>query len=775
MKANFILLLQLCLLFLASCTKLDKDLAPPAQPGVLTLRMAGLDNNSSAAVEPGQIKDLNVFLFEDGTLTEVFSNLSVAEGGMVKGMLLPYKPEANFYLLANVSGLSNDDKLRPGAKEDEFKKLIFTHDESAEQSFQRIATGHRNIGELWESGKAELFLTRAFARLDIVPEGDIKILNVTINSVAQSVYLFAQEPVQSPEGAKYISLKKEFDTPLTENLEGLFYLYEQTGKTIKVGITAEIGGIKNQLTATLPDVVKRNHIYTLKVTTVGVKVELTVQEEPWEEGEIIESTPDLEKKVLVDVENSTLPTTVKVSESKDTVFIPHYGESFKLALLADTELEVKLKGIEESDPEVTVTPTGAVTRANRETGSVVVIANEFNVTTRLTSPGSKERYVYLEVRNKNLTEYYGDRIVLVLKKNPTVFSGRIYDFFAGKTVCEMEEYADGELGFVEVDEGSTLTCDAEWIRLVQIEPSDAEQPADPGTREANTPKLRYKIEAGYRPNDPEADGRIQRGTLTVTHENGKTEAYPVSRPNNGLPVVLLDGKYWCKFNLQGNARSFEDQIKMDDAAALATDLYEYLKTCDAAEYMRLMGDAYKGTNPTGLKLKYLGEDDNKAYSYENYASTAAGAVINSSDPTKHCPPGYQLPDYTNDILPIFANRNTTFTGAGDELRTTFSHLGISRTAFRYIRRDIPHDGGTIPQLYLNKIEFTKNGARNSYALFGSGWQENNTTIDFRYTLFANKAASNANLVFGEFFSITYRNANFTRAIRCIKTPVDFIY
>ena len=409
MKANFMLLLQLCLLFLASCTKLDKDLAPPAQPGVLTLRMAGLDNNSSAAVEPGQIKDLNGFLFENGTLTEVFSNLSVAEGGMVKGMLLPYKPEANFYLLANVSGLSNDDKLSPGAKEDEFKKLIFTHDESAEQSFERIATGHRNIGELWESGKAELFLTRAFARLDLAPEGDIKILDVTINSVAQSVYLFGQEPVKSPEGTKYVSLKKEFDTPLTENLEGLFYLYEQTGKTIKVGITAQIGGIKNQLTATLPDVVKRNHIYTLKVTTVGVKVELTVQEEPWEEGETIESTPDLEKKVLVDVENSTLPTAVKVSESKDTVFIPHYGENFKLALLADTELEVKLKGIEESDPEVTVTPAGVVTRANRETGSVVVIANEFNVATRLTSPGSEERYVYLEVRNKNLTEYYGDR------------------------------------------------------------------------------------------------------------------------------------------------------------------------------------------------------------------------------------------------------------------------------------------------------------------------------------------------------------------------------
>lgn len=781
MKVKLLLLLQACLMFLASCSTEEKEEMLPPSARVVSLRMATLDGSAVGAVDAGKIKELYGYLFENGILTEVFKNLSVAEGGLVKGMSLPDKPEARLYFLANAGNQENIKKLAPGVKEEDFKKLTFTSEPLPEQGAEWLLSGARLVGDLLKDAQTFFFLTRGFARFDVEPAPGVKILDVKMSEVAQSVYVFGQEPVQLPADTSYGRLEKTYETPLAERQDGVFYLYEQKGEKIEVEITADVDGVKNKLKAALPNTIKRNHLYNLKVTLTGTKVELSIQEHSWNTGDIIEATPDLSERITIDMELSELPATVRVSESKDSLFVPHYGETFKLALKSETELEVRLSGLATDDPEVTVTPDTPLTRANERTGAEVIIANAFNVTTRLTSPGSEERYVYLEVRNKNLTEYYGDKIVIVIQKNTTVFSGKIYELFDGKAACIMKEYTDGALGFVEVPTGSTFTCDAEWIKVEKVVPTEPEQPETPETPETRAEtiqKERYRILAGYRPNDPEADGRIQNGTFTVQHADGRTEAYPVSRPNNGLPVVLLDGKYWCKFNLKGNARSFDDQIKMNDPAALATDLYEYLKECDDAEYMRLMGDAYKGRTLTGLKLKYTVTDADAGtgtYLYENYASTPAGAVINTADPTKHCPPGYQLPDHNNDILPVFANRNTTFTGTATELTSSFTHGGVRRTAYRYTRSNISYGGGTIPTLYLNKIEFTKDGQENSYALFGTGWQENNTTLNFNFQLFANTVNSNANLVVGEFFSITHRGANFTRAIRCIKTPVEFIY
>lgn len=768
-----LLLLQACLLFLASCSTEEKEVVLPPSTRVVSLRMASLDGTVSGAVDAGKIKDLYGYLFENGVLAEVFKRLSVSDGGRVEGMEVPDRPGARLYFLANAGHQANIEKLAPGVKEEEFKKLTFTSNPLPEQGAEWILSGNHLVDDLLKDGQTTFFLTRGFARFDVEPAPGVRILDVGMSAVAQSVYVFGQESVQSPAEAKRTHLEKTYETPLTERQDGVFYLYEQTGEKIQVEMTADVNGIKNKLKAALPNTIKRNHLYNLKVTLVGTKVELSVQEHSWNMGGIVEATPDLSNKVTIDTEHSGLPATVKVSESKDSLFVPHYGETFKLALKSETELEVRLSGLATDDPEVTVTPAAPITRANERTGTEIIIANAFNITTRLTSPGSEERYVYLEVRNKNLTEYYGDKIVIVIQKNTTVFSGKIYELFDGKTECIMNEYTDGALGFVEVPAGSAFTCNAEWIKVEKVVPTEPEQPE---TRTETIQKDRYRILAGYRPNDPEADGRIQRGTFTVQHTDGRTEAYLVSRPNNGLPVVLLDGKYWCKFNLKGNARSFEDQIKMDDPAAKAADLYEYLKECGDAEYMRLMGDAYKGRNLTGLKLKYTSTDtDTGSYSYENYAITTAGSVINTADPTEHCPPGYQLPDHDNDILPVFVDRHTTFTGAATELTNTFTHGGIERTAYRYTRSNISYDGGVIPTLYLNKIEFTKGGQKNSYTLFGTGWQENNTTVRHDLQLFANTVNSNANLVTGEVISITHRAANYTRAIRCVKTPVEFIY
>lgn len=773
MNRIFTVSLSVCLLLLAGCTA-DKEVfdLESIRSGTLMLRMAGQEGSPDGTADAGSIKDLTGMLFEGGVLTDVFSGLSLGEGGEVKGMTVPDAPGARLYFLANAGGLTGEKPVPGSLFEHDFRKMTFASELRPEQGGALVMTGYCELGSQPQYEKAEALLTRCFARFDVEPAEGVTVSFIRVDDVAQSVYLFGQETVKSPEDVQRVTLERIFDAPLTGRQEGVFYLYEQAGQELQVEILAEVNGVKNKLTAALPDVIKRNHVYNLKVTAVGAHVQLLVQEQPWSEGDVIEATPDLSQKVKVDVTQSVLDNGVRVSESRDTVYIPYYGSAFELALQADTELVVRLAGVGETDREVTVAP---VTSTIRTTGAEnVMTANRFSVTTKLTAPGSEERYVYLEVRNKNLSDYYGDRIVLTIEKNKTVFTGRIYTFFNGKAACEMTEYADGDLGIAELTPGSTLTFEGNWIKVVPVE---EEEPAEPGARMDGMRNPRYRILGGYKPNDPEADGRTQHGQLVVNHVDGKREVYPVSRPNNGLPVTFVDGKYWCKFNLKGNARSFEDQIQINDPAAQAQDLYEYLKTCEDREYMRLMGDAYKGWHTGGLELKYRGEGVTPAFAYENYASTPGGPTINSADPTLHCPPGYQVPSSADDYFSLFGNRTWQFPSPDSdaEQQKVVNDGGVSKTAHRFSRLNINHDGGIIPRLYLNKIEFAKDGQNYSYALFSSGVQTNNTTMDWTLSLFANTTATGfLTQAGGKFLTQTNRTVSHTRAIRCIKSPVEFI-
>lgn len=747
MKLKLFLFLFLSSSLFISCDNYEDAPVPAARN--IVLRMGTLGSNIPEAINSQEITGLSGYLFESGVLAEIYPTLSVDANGVVGGMNVPINPDARLYLLANVTGMLDNAQLVKGSTtEVDFKNLTVTSDPLPAKGTPLVMTGYRDVSGILSDGRAEFSLTRSFARLDVEPMSGVVIENIVVNQVANSVYLFAQDPVRTPENAERGTLEKVYEVPLDTKEEGVFYLYEQTGGTVEAIITARINGVKNMLKATLPGVIRRNHLYNLRVSEVDAKIEVTVQEFPWQSGETTDATPDLTQEIKIDEIHSVLSSGVRINNDKDTVFIPHYGSDFKLALKADAELEVRLNGA--GDGGITVTPS--VSARTSSEGSAGV-DNVFDVVTELTSPSSPERYLYLEIRNKNLTEYYGDKIVIVIEKSTTLFSGKIKQYTTG-TACTIDEYADGELGFIEIPSEYELACTGEWIK--------AEEETTEGKR-------RYRILGGYRPNDPEADGRIQNGTFTVTRPDGGTETYPVSRPNNGLPVVMLDGKYWCKFNLKGNARSFDDQIQITDAVAQETDLYSYLKTCTDEQYIALMGDAYKGITPTGLELMYTGTGS-ASFAYRNYSTTNAVSKINdTTDPTRHCPPGYQIPS-TVDYDNILGNRATNFTGEDQEVQTSYTLNGRQHTVYRYKRQDVIHDGDTVPVMYLNKLEL---GTDEPYALFGSGSQSNNTDMDFSFVLFAT-VGPNSQLC-GNYFSRTDRPAAMTRAIRCIKSPVEFIY
>lgn len=763
MKTN-ILFLSAFLLLLLSCTTEEEK--PSFSLENIRVRMVTPNADGTDRVDAQLIRELTGYLFEEGILTRTFPGLSVSAEGAVQGLnLTSTDSNARLFLLANATDLFDEEPVVGTVSEKDFKRLTITSKQFTGDGAPYVMTGSGRVRDLLGSKQSEIFLMRGFARFDIEAAPGVSILELSLQGVATSAYLFGQNPIASPADTKKSSLDRTFPTPITGEKTGVFYLYEQVGEPIEVSVLTEMEGVKNRLTAKLPSKIKRNFGYTLKVNHSGAMVDLKVEEYPWQEGDHTGSAPDLSEKVSIDLTSSILPDGVRVNEEKDMVYIPYYGESLELVLDSKADLELVLNGMDSENSGITITPVSSSTRANG-----TLSGNAFRIQALPTPPNSPERYIYMEIRSKKDPAYYGGRITIVINENPTSFSGPIYEFFDRGTECKITEYMDGELGFVDIPGDCTLSFEPDnaddskmWIKIDPVTLSNAEELSH-----------RYRILGGYRPNDPDADGRIQRGAFVVTHPNGRIVRYPVSRPNNGLPVTLVGDTYWCKFNLRGNARSFDDQIQISDAAAKVEDLYEYLKNCSDGEYMRLMGDAYKGINHEGMPLKLVTVNATSSYRYENYSTTNPFSVINNADPKKQCPPGYQIPDFENDFVAMLGNRNTTFSGTGNELKNSFSLNGRATTIYRFERTDINHEGGVIPRLYFNKVEFGSNPAF-SYTFFGTGYQTNNTTVDLTFLLFATSGNSLSQVCGGYLSNTRKPGINETRTIRCVKSKAEYIY
>lgn len=162
----------------------------------------------------------------------------------------------------------------------------------------------------------------------------------------------------------------------------------------------------------------------------------------------------------------------------------------------------------------------------------------------------------------------------------------------------------------------------------------------------------YRIVGGWKPNDPQADGRVQEGRLVISDADGKNrEVYVIRRRNWGLPVVNINGTWWCKYNLRGNVKTFSDQILAGTDPAKEIDLATYLSTCDENELLHLLGYQYQAGYPDGYPLKH----NETAFYYEGMRNSAENFGLLSSE--EMAPEGYQIPDYDDYA---FFTRNTDF-------------------------------------------------------------------------------------------------------------------
>lgn len=724
-------------LFLLSGCQKEKIRQDNAADGSLRISIISSGMNYGITTESEtNIHTLDAYHFENGILSESFNSLQIDEKGVCR--LDIKQKNGMLYFLANDANITSRANLTNNVTTlEEFLQLTATADEMTSKNL--LMSGHTELDG--ENTSLSVSLKRAVARIDLESAfQDAEVNSITIRDIALIGLVNEGGEKSVLTNIEKTDLTKDFgEQPFKNKKESLYYLPEQTANGHAVEILMAVNGGWHRLKTTLPPL-KRNTVYTLKVYGNGANLNVEVLTDNWESGNSSES--GLTLKGLVDKENSQLSEGVTVNERGDTVFVPSWNSNFQLTLAAESGAQVSVLGEVEG---VTVTPAS-------QSRSLSPVA-EFNVSSRQKMPGSKSEYIYLDVYNDQIQT---GRVVLVFTPNPVQMSGLIE--FDQNGECNFNRYVDGELASLILPEGKTATLkfaeeEAHWMKL-----------APEGS---NT----YRLLGGWKPNDPKADGREQAGELIITNEDGShPETYTIRRLNWGLPVVNINGTWWCKYNLRGNVKNFNDQILINSDPAKDSSLADYLTSCSDNEFLHILGDQYQAGNPEGLQLTH----DDSSFYYEGYKSQTDN--FGTLSPTVMAPDGYQIPDF--DDYRFFTggtNFNLGYFNPG-----AFNNGLGQRLNFKVVERNATFQGLQYGPITFYDFEYEGS----HWTICGLGHQWDATSISKMMILLATYGNGGSTWIIegysnsegrGNWFKYTGNNAQKTRTIRCIKTPVEYIY
>lgn len=724
-------------LFLLSGCQKEKIRQDNAADGSLRISIISSGMNYGITTESEtNIHTLDAYHFENGILSESFNSLQIDEKGVCR---LDIKQKNGIlYFLANDANITSRANLTNNVTTlEEFLQLTATADEMTSKNL--LMSGHTELDG--ENASLSVSLKRAVARIDLESAfQDAEVNSITIRDIALTGLVNEGGDKSVLTNIEKTDLTKDFgEQPFKNKKESLYYLPEQTANGHAVEILMAVNGGWHRLKTTLPPL-KRNTVYTLKVYGNGANLNVEVLTDNWENGNSSES--GLTLKGLVDKENSQFSEGVTVNERGDTVFVPSWNSNFQITLAAESGAQVSVLGEVEG---VTVTPAS-------QSRSLSPVA-EFNVSSRQKMPGSKSEYMYLDIYNDQIQT---GRVVLVFTPNPVQMSGLIE--FDQNGECNFNRYVDGELASLILPEGKTATLkfaeeEAHWMKL-----------APEGS---NT----YRLLGGWKPNDPKADGREQAGELIITNEDGShPETYAIRRLNWGLPVVNINGTWWCKYNLRGNVKNFNDQILINSDPAKDSSLADYLTSCSDNEFLHILGDQYQAGNPDGLKLTHNGA----SFYYEGYKSQTDN--FGTLAPTVMAPDGYQIPDF--DDYRFFTggtNYNLKYFNPG-----SFNNGLGQRLNFKVVERNATFQGLQYGPITFYDFEYEGN----HWTLCGLGHQWDAANISKMMILLATYGNGGSTWLMegyshsdgrGNWFKYAGNNASKTRTIRCVKTPVEYIY
>lgn len=733
MKILRYIYLPVFLIALCACTADDfRDSTTVAEPLSVRFSMPNQQNSGGLSSE---IDNISAFRFEDNILKEVISNISINEEGVADINMASTR--GNLYFLANAARIIEDNN--------------FQVDNTSEEDFLSIKSdmegmNHRGITM---TGKADLTgnddnnltvaIRHSVARIDLESYSvDANVHSVRIKNVASQGYVFEQEGKVEDIFDKEDVFKDFGDTPFSNKKETIDYLPEQYDKRFQVEVLITVNGAWKRLRAELPEIL-RNKVYTLKIYGSGADFAISVDTGDWEYGTGSE-TEDVYKGI-VDIDNSILSDAVYVNKNRDSVFVESWDNSFTLAILSEEGADCRIDGnVDKVDMEFI------------SSHSLVTNSRKLNVRSKLKMPGVAEQYAYINVYKNDVLR---DRVVLVFKANPVKLEGHLN--FDENAMCDFARYIDGEVAVITLPEGKNISLSfaddsPEWMKLEE---------------DGNN---RFRLLAGWKPNDPDADGRIQTAQITISDgSNQHIETYTVKRQNWGLPVVNINGTWWCKYNLRGNVKNFTDQILVSNEPA-GGNLADYMSSCSDAEFLNVIGDQYQAGNQEGLSIVHNGE----GFVYENYNTKSDN--FGTLSPTFMAPDGYEIPDY--DDFRFFNwgnNSNLGYHNPG-----AFNNGLGQRLNFKVVERNASFLGNEYGPITFYDFEYEGE----HLLLCGLGHQWNETSIakmSILFATFGNKSNTwsiegySQSDGSGNWFKYSANNQNKTRTIRCVKTPVEYIY
>lgn len=689
------------------------------------------------------IENVKYLFFMDGELASVGS---VQPAG--SELKLPLEGAGNLYIVAN-----EGDKINPSVGEGMTEELWQNSSIDLDGSGKPLGFMIGKVAIENDVADYSVVMKRGVARFDVTyafPGTDVK--SITLKGMAGKSYLIEKTPLAIPADADKVDLMVDGEILTGEDQFGILYTYEQINPEATVEVVMGDGTMHS---AKLPEQILRNKVYTLQIGRDGSLHSIEVGEWNREDDELV--SPDRDSYITVNKDLSVLNGKATVFPDARGISISYLSGTFDIAVNCSEEL-VYVDGGNGLVEVTHINPEGVNLKER----------NVFRISKKLFAPNAPQKELKLQFRRKGLSEVYDeDCLAVVLEKNDDTLEGML-DFNNEDYGYDFERYIDGTLGTYTVGEGKTLSVDVPqsnpWIRVVQSVENRNE----------------YVIQAGWKPNDPEADGRVQTAKLIVTDRNGNKQEYTIKRRNFGLPVVYAAGIWWCKYNLRGTANDFEDQILASEDPVRDGSLLDYLKDCSVEELNAVMGDQYQGGNIEGLPLVL---SDGK-FEYQGFKS---GISVNINTQGKQmAPPGYEMPSQ-NDFRRL-VNSNDTKLGYQEAV---YNNNLTGEDSFRLIYNH-GNRSVSVDEIGYGKVGFYDfceeayiNDNNRHVVLYGWGhqWEAGTGKISADDFIFAvNNGSSTVWMMEGWFvdmrgnwFKTSVQNNVKTRTIRCKKSPVDYIY
>ena len=395
-----------------------------------------VEGKPSTLSEEDNVSNLQACLFENGELTEIYSQFTKENNQYV---LQTNKKSGHLYILGNTSGQVDLEALKAeGITEEQWLHTTLSHTDDNATFF----SGMTDLGKSSDNTLA-LELARGLARFDLSIQANrsIQVKRIVFKQMAQQAFLFSQNPVSAPANAEKKDKEIVPAQALEKDTQGIAYVYEQTGTDMKACVNMLSNGKETTLETSLPSTIKRNTVYVLNITADPATGAVKLNVIEWENGGEHNLSSEA-GSLKVDTEASVLPENVTVNDDKNRVVLPYTATQLTLAIDCDDELEF--------------IPDQMPLTVEHLSSSATAAQNVFRIQKerwRLGIPGEE---IKLRFHRKGLDQTYPDDfLTLVLTENPTQMEGLLS--YNDSYECDFGRYIDNELSILTLPESKKLS------------------------------------------------------------------------------------------------------------------------------------------------------------------------------------------------------------------------------------------------------------------------------------------------------------------------------